>query len=149
MDWSFSSIGNVVGGGLVLIFLLWQVVQKVFDSFGWFEKQKAKKKQKQRDELEADVSDIVEKKILPPILQEMKSINQKQSQQLECLIHSSNDLLRMNINKLYYQYLPTKSMPAHDWKLMTLLYTDYHKQGGNTYIDEIYEEMKGWEHLKV
>lgn len=146
MDWSANTIANVVGGTLVLIFLIWQIIQKVSESFGWFEKQKSKRQEKQHLELERDVSKIIKEKILPPIMEKMEAINAQQSHQLNCLINSSNDMLRANLNAIYYKYLPQKKMPAHDWKLVTLLYRDYKSQDGNTYIDEIYFEMRDWEH---
>ena len=149
MDWSNPSvIANVGGGALVVIFLLWQLFQKLIESFGWFGKLRQKRTEEQQRQLEDKVTDTFNKKILPPILAEIKQVNVAQNEVLGQLQKSNNDLIRLQLNEIYYKYLPLKKIPEYDWKNVVYLHTDYAAQHGNTYENEMFEEMKSWERLK-
>jgi len=45
------------------------------------------------------------------------------------------DLMRYNMNRLYYKYRPHKKILDCDKKAFIKLYNDYHDMGGNTWID--------------
>jgi len=51
------------------------------------------------------------------------------------------DLMRYNMNRLYYKYRPFKKILDCDKKAFMKLYNDYHDMGGNTWIDSLYNEV--------
>lgn len=53
-------------------------------------------------------------------------------------------LLRNQITEIYYHYLPTREIPAHQYKNMILLSDAYSHEGGNTYVSAIVAKMKAW-----
>ena len=53
-------------------------------------------------------------------------------------------LLRNQITEIYYNYLPSREMPAHQYKNMILLSDAYSHEGGNTYVSAIVAKMKAW-----
>lgn len=53
-------------------------------------------------------------------------------------------LLRNQITEIYYNYLPMREMPAHQYKNMILLSEKYESEGGNTYVSAIVDKMRGW-----
>lgn len=58
---------------------------------------------------------------------------------------SQMDLMRYNMNRLYYKYRPHKKILDCDKKAFIKLYNDYHDMGGNTWIDQLYREVMSWE----
>ena len=58
---------------------------------------------------------------------------------------SQMDLMRYNMNRLYYKYRPFKKILDCDKKAFIKLYNDYHDMGGNTWIDNLYNEVMCWE----
>ena len=58
---------------------------------------------------------------------------------------SQMDLMRYNMNRLYYKYRPFKKILDCDKKAFIKLYSDYHEMGGNTWIDSLYNEVMQWE----
>lgn len=58
---------------------------------------------------------------------------------------SQMDLMRYNMNRLYYKYRPFKKILDCDKKAFIKLYKDYHDMGGNTWIDALYKEVMHWE----
>ena len=58
---------------------------------------------------------------------------------------SQMDLMRYNMNRLYYKYRPFKKILDCDKKAFIKLYNDYHDMGGNTWIDSLYTEVMHWE----
>lgn len=64
---------------------------------------------------------------------------------IDLLNVSQLDLLRYNMNRLYYKYRPYKKILDCDKKAFIKLYNDYHNAGGNTWIDSLYDEVKNWE----
>ena len=55
------------------------------------------------------------------------------------------DVMRLNMNQIYYKYRHYKKILDCDKKAFMKLYNDYHSMGGNTWIDTLYEEVKDWE----
>ena len=53
-------------------------------------------------------------------------------------------LLRNEITKLYYKYLPEQSMPLYARENLMSLYDKYKKEGGNSFIDSLYNDMMIW-----
>lgn len=56
-------------------------------------------------------------------------------------------LLRSSITQVYYTYLPTKQVPAHQYKNTIYLTDVYTKLGGNSYVATVVENMKEWDVL--
>jgi len=140
---NFSSIASAVGGFLVLVYLVWQVVVKFCGDKEWFNKRR-RERQKQKEEEEKKQLKETIKEVIEPILSEIKERDSEQDKKLTCLIHSSNDMMRAEIVKIYYRYLPYKKMLQYSRELLNKLFHDYHDQGGNSFIEDMYNEMKTW-----
>lgn len=63
---------------------------------------------------------------------------------LNLLNETQKDMLRYNMNKLYYKYRPYKKVLSADKKAFMKLYKDYKSMDGNTWIDALYAEFKDW-----
>lgn len=64
---------------------------------------------------------------------------------LDLLNASQLDVLRYNMNKIYYKYRPYKKILSADKKAFIKLYNDYKPMGGNSWIDALYNEVVTWE----
>lgn len=96
-----------------------------------------------KDSVVAAVSDKIEelKEITLDQGTELKHIQQS----IDLLNASQLDLMRYNMNGLYYKYRPYKKILDCDKKAFIKFYNDYHSMGGNTWIDTLYEEVIHWE----
>jgi hypothetical protein len=56
--------------------------------------------------------------------------------------------MRLEICRIYYKYLPYKKILQYDKESVAKLYEDYHQQGGNTFIDGVWNEIKEWEVIR-
>ena len=110
---------------------------------------------------EKHIEQVLEEK-MPPILQkncevitgsldELKEMIVEQDGRLtdiqeaiDLLNASQLDMLRYDMNKLYYKYRPYKKMLSADKKAFIKLYQDYKSMNGNTWIDSLYSEVKDW-----
>lgn len=81
------------------------------------------------------------------IEQEKKLVDIQNS--LDLLKCSQLDLLRYNMNAIYYKYRPYKKILDCDKKAFIKLYEDYHEAGGNTWIDTLYSEVIIWETVEL
>lgn len=70
---------------------------------------------------------------------------QKIQKAVDLLNTSQLDLMRYNMNRLYYKYRPFKKILDCDKKAFIKLYKDYHEMGGNTWIDTLHDEVITWE----
>lgn len=139
----FSEIASAVGGFLVICYLVWQVIVKLLGDKDWFQKRKkAREAQHLLEEKERLKAVIVE--TVPPMLDELKAHNQAQDEKLSKLICSSNDMLRLEIVKIYYRYRPYGRILQYDKEALVKLYHDYTAQGGNSFVKSIYKEMQDW-----
>ena len=89
-------------------------------------------------------------------LNELKQMTLGQEEQLteiqdsvDLLNTSQLDILRYNMNSIYYKYRPYKKILDCDKKAFIKLYTDYHSAGGNTWIDSLYKELITWETVEL
>lgn len=64
---------------------------------------------------------------------------------IKVLTDAQMDVMRYNMNRIYYKYRPFKKILDCDKKAFIKFYTDYHSMGGNTWIDTLYEELITWE----
>lgn len=53
-------------------------------------------------------------------------------------------LLRSEMLRIYYQYLDTKKIRQYEFENFIKLYQAYKALGGNSFIDEIYNEVTTW-----
>ena len=82
-----------------------------------------------------DVQDLVLKAI------EKSDLNQRLDSHLE----SQLSILRHEITSIYYQHLEEKKIPTHTKESVLMMYNQYEKLGGNSYVHTIVEEIKSWE----
>lgn len=152
MDWlsdiSFSDIVTVLCGLFAFIYCVMQAGEKFFGNLAWYQKLKEKKKEKEKAELKElydEFTDNFVEKYAIKIINEIQRTDESQNEKIDKLITSSNDILRKELVAIYYRCLPYKKIPVYTKKSFMKLYHDYHDQGGNSFIDEIYEEVKDWE----
>ena len=88
-------------------------------------------------------------------VEELKEISLDQGVQIkqiqssvDKLNDSQMDIMRYDMNRIYYKYRPYKKILDCDKKAFLKFYQDYHGMGGNTWIDGLYNEVKDWEIVK-
>ena len=98
------------------------------------------------EDIKLGVFEVVDSRI-----NELKEMTRMQEDQLTCLQESVDllnlsqmDLMRYNMNALYYKYRPYRKILDVDKKAFIKFYNDYHTMGGNTWIDELYKEVITW-----
>lgn len=136
-----QNIINLVGGAIILFFLIWQVIEKAFGNIGWFKKQKEARLEKQ----EREITSLVKKIVVPPILEEIETINGEQNKKLDCLLSSSNDTIRLELLRIYFHYRPYKQIPQWAKEAAVKLHDDYVAQDGNTFVADLWRQMETWE----
>ena len=63
---------------------------------------------------------------------------------IDLLNQSQLDIMRYNMNKIYYKYHPYRKILSADKKAFMKIYNDYKSMDGNTWIDSLYSEVKDW-----
>lgn len=71
-------------------------------------------------------------------LGELTKVNKKLDDNLETQRNSCRNL----ITDMYYKYGKYGEIPRYKHELLIKTYTNYKSMGGNSFIDELYEEMK-------
>lgn len=143
----FSHLVNILSGLLIVVFASYKAFITIFGNTKYFKEKKEKKKQEEKEEraLEREEAfDVFTKKVITPMIQELKSENDFQNKRMEQLIQSSNDMMRYEITKIYYKYHPYKKIPIFVKESLTHLYNNYSAQNGNTFIQGIVKEMDNW-----
>ena len=144
-----------------LIILMSAVIIASKNIYSFFKKPVDDIQERARANEEQHIEQVLENKI-PPLLQkncetimgsldELKEMTIDQEGQLtqmqeslDLLSASQLDMLRYNMNKLYYKYRPYRKMLNADKKAFIKLYNDYKLMHGNTWIDALYAEVKDW-----
>lgn len=144
-----------------LIILTSAVIIASKNIYSFFKKPVDDIQERARVNEEQRIEQVLEDKI-PPLLQkncevimgsldELKEMTIDQEGQLtqmqeslDLLNASQLDILRYNMNKLYYKYRPYRKMLNADKKAFIKLYNDYKLMHGNTWIDALYAEVKDW-----
>ena len=157
MTWELDL--NVVANVIILISA---VIIAIKNIFGFFKKpvddlqEKAHAEEKKRIEkvLEEKMPGLLEQNcsVIMGSLEEIKKMSASQEKQiievqksLDLINKSQFDVLRYNMNKLYYKYHPYKKILSADKKAFIKLYDDYKDMKGNTWIDALYNELITWE----
>lgn len=53
-------------------------------------------------------------------------------------------LLRAEMTRLYYRHQAEKQLRQYEYENLCLCYKAYKAQGGNSFVDHIFEEMQDW-----
>ena len=141
---SISEIIALLCGFFTVTYCITQASQKFLENMGWFKKRVAEKKEKEREEHFNEWKEFyltVKKEAQFQEEKRTKEINNN----INKLINSSNDMLRKELVDIYYKFLPYKKIPVYTKKTFMRLYEDYHLQGGNSFIEEVYKEVISWE----
>lgn len=145
---NFTDLVQIFGGALIALYALFQAFTKIFGNVGVLKKRKeekeAQEKAKRQAEYREQMGTLIEELIIP-IIDDIKETNVSQDESLKQLKESSNDMLRREITNVYYKYLPYKKISRYTKEELFHLVNDYQKQGGNTFVKEIFDEMKTWE----
>lgn len=116
---------------------------------------RARKSQDQHIEqiLDEKMPKLLEKncETLMASLNEIKDMTFNQEQRLidiqksiDLLNISQLDILRYNMNRIYYKYRPYRKILDADKKAFIKFYTDYKEMHGNMWIDSLYTELIEW-----
>lgn len=81
------------------------------------------------------------KDMLKQHIAESEFKNKSQNEALLCITRSE-------ITGMYYKYFEKKTIPMYERENLIKLYDSYEKNGGNSYVHTIVEEMLEWEVLK-
>lgn len=82
--------------------------------------------------------------VIKPIRNKIFFINKGKAdreRELEDRQETDRCLLRKGIMDIYNHYEFTKSIKLYDFENITLMYTQYKKLGGNSFIDKVFEEV--------
>lgn len=144
-----------------LIILISAVIVAIKTIYHFFKKpvdditDRARKSQDQHIEqvLDEKMPKLLEKncETLMASLNEIKDMTLSQEKRLidiqksiDLLNVSQLDVLRYNMNRIYYKYRPYQKILDADKKAFIKLYNDYKGMNGNTWIDALYAELKEW-----
>ena len=141
---SISEIIALLCGFFTVSYCITQAAQKFLENMGWFKKRVAEKKKKEREEHFNEWKEFYLTVKKETQSQEEKRIGEINNN-INKLINSSNDMLRKELVDIYYKFLPYKKIPVYTKKTFMRLYEDYHLQGGNSFIEEVYKEVISWE----
>ena len=136
-DIDFVAIAEIFGGLMIFIYALSNAIVKIFGNIGVFKKKKEAKLKQEEQRKEEEFSRYLKSAssaYLDPI-----------TTKIDKLINSSNDMLRKEITRIYYKYLPFKALPRYVKEELVTMYNDYKAQNGNSFVKDIFEEMKLWD----
>lgn len=149
MDWSnVQNVSSAFGGLLLLIYFCWTVGNKVLADLNIVskrQKEKHERKEKLRQEHYSQLVYDVTEKVLPRFADTVDEKFSVVEGKIDKITDSTNDLLRININNVYYKYNHYKRILRYDKENCAKMVQDYVSQGGNTYIHDLWEEMCTWE----
>lgn len=135
MEWletvkAVSSVIGVISGGTALLATICKPIRKAL--VGFVTRNSGKTEMQQQL---TELRDMMQKHLEADIGKMEAAKNDREA--LLCL-------LRNQITEIYYNYLPSREMPAHQYKNMILLSDAYSHEGGNTYVSAIVAKMKAW-----
>lgn len=114
------------------------------------EKVKGERKTEDKCMAESITTSVI--KVVDEKIDELKSMTEAQDEQLaeisrtiNLLNQSQLDMMRYDMNKIYYKYRPFKKILSADKKAFIKIYKDYKDMDGNTWIDALYSEVITWE----
>lgn len=125
---SIATLVEIISGAMILIYGLYQAFIKIFGNIGYFKKKKEEKLKKEKEQRKKEYKEFFEhgaEEIVGEILEKIDSINSEQNIRLDTLVNSTNDILRKEITKIYYKYVPYKKIPRYVKEEVFILYKDY------------------------
>lgn len=142
MDW--SNILEAIGGVFVAIYAIWTILLKVSGEIGLVSKRQKDRKNAQKEaeaEKHKQIVESVSDALMPKITEELGKLDEK----IDKITISSNDMLRFQINEIYYRYNHYKKILRYDRENCSKLVQDYFRQGGNSYVHTLWDEIQEWE----
>lgn len=136
---------NLIGGLIILFFLAWQVIEKAFGNIGWIKARHEKHEKDAMAKKEKEITSLVREIIIPPILEEIEQINDRQNVKLDNLLKSTNDTMRLELLRVYFKYRPYKKIPQWTRESAAHIYEDYTAQEGNSFVEDLWNQMSTWE----
>ena len=144
-----------------LIILISAVIIAGKNIYQFFKKPVDDISQRVKDNEEKHIEEVLDRKmpglleknceVIMGSLDEIKAMTLSQEDRLEKLQKSMDllnisqlDVLRYNMNRLYYKYRPYKKILDADKQAFIKFYNDYKEMHGNTWIDSLYDEVKDW-----
>lgn len=109
-----------------------------------FKKRKEKQDKEFKEKIRAELTETI-----TPILQEIRDINLKQSEQINILTKSSKDILQESIMEIYHRRRRFKTLTIYDKEALEQYYEDYKAENGNHHIDKYYSRMSAWPVISV
>ena len=142
----FSVWGEYVGGFLVALYAIWNIINKFLDQTAGRKKKIEEKKAAEKEEFNKQVRNSIEPIINPlkETVEEIKKINEGQIEELKNLTISNKDILRKQIMDIYHKYENERSIPQSVREQLNELYKDYKRIKGNSYIDKYYHRTEEW-----
>lgn len=143
MQWSFGSIAQAVGGGFVLIFVIYEIFTKLSVAFGWFKKSRDAKTEKQQEANRKFLQKVFDETVQP----ELTKIDAKLAsitKDIKELGKTDIDILRSEITDIYTRYLPYEAIPVIEFESCSRLVERYFDRGGNAYVETIWHEIQQW-----
>lgn len=143
----FSIWGEYIGGALVALYAIWNIVNKFLDQTAGRKKKIEEKKAAEKEEFNKQVYNTIEPIIKPlnKTVEEIKKLNEIQNEELKNLTISNKDILRKMIMDIYHKYEDVKKIPRSVRDQLDKLYDDYKALNGNSYIDKYYSRAIKWE----
>ena len=149
----------IIGGALTLVYLTVQLIIKLLGNLDFFKKRQEFKVQEEKRRIIKIFDEVYSEKIktyineaidrqnikLDGFLQKQEIVNDNIISKINLLTKSSNDMLRREIVKIYYRYLPYKKIPRFDKESLSKMTKDYFEQKGNSFVEDLYKEIKEWE----
>ena len=144
---SFTNITSIFSGAAAVCVIIYLIIQGI--RYGITLKRESKllidegnTKRTKREEIarakrQQEIIEVIESTIIPK-LDNIKDDIKK-------LSSSERDLLRREINIIYFKYLPYKKIPKEEKQQLIFLFQDYHNLDGNSYVQDIYNTIMSWE----
>ena len=133
-----KNVAAVIGCAMTCISFLTLICKPIRKALADFVVQKSGKSETQQQ-----LADVQEQlKTLQQLMQEHVSADATKQQRMDDDRSAVLCLLRNAITRIYYAYLPVREIPAYEYKNMILLHEAYSKEGGNTYVNTIVDDMR-------
>ena len=83
--------------------------------------------------------------VIVGIFVSVKKGRKKQREHEERIDNANRCLLRDKIVNIYYHHKDVGKIRQYQRENLDLLYTGYKELGGNSFVDDIYKDMKEWD----
>lgn len=149
--WFSKNFGTII---VIILFLLMEA-PNYFEKMGWYSKKivaaKEKAKQERKKEYDENTQEFIQK-FVPPIVdgincrfQSLEKNFVEVKDQLDGLMEADKDLMRNEMKEIFYKFRQYKKIPEYEMQTFLKLFEAYKNFKGNLFIDDIKQEMDGWE----